>query len=83
MENVKAYLEEYFSDCEPPSEADLREQIVAKLPPKTQTKILKQEIEVRKRQVCVEVTIPPLFDRASVLEKFEDKFQIVTLTPQN
>jgi len=78
----KAYLEESLSECEPPSEADLREHIVAQLPSKIQTKILKQEMEVRKRQFSVRVTIPPLFDRAAVLEKFEDELQIVNLNPQ-
>jgi len=55
---------------------------VAQLPSKIQTKILKQEMEVSKRQFWMRVTIPPVFDRAAVLEKCEDELQIVNLNPQ-
>jgi len=77
----KACLEESLSECDPPSQADLREHIVAQLPAKIQTKIPKQEMEVSKRRFWVRGTTPPLFDRAAVLEKFEYELEMVNLNP--
>lgn len=77
----KAYLEESLSEWDPRSEADLSEHIVAQLPPKIQTNIVKQDMDVRKREIWVRVLIPPLFDRASLMDKFDNELQH-NLNPQ-
>jgi len=78
---LNVHLQEAISEFETPSGPDLREHIIAQLPPKFQTKILKQEMEARKRQFWVSLTIPSSFDRAAVVENFVAEMG-VERTPQ-
>lgn len=47
MEKFKAYLEDFLSECKPPSEVELREHVLAQILLKVQTQIQKRGMEVR------------------------------------